>query len=57
MRYENTEFTACNSQDVGAGHLTDMGRAYHIVVCSYAMHVLEPSFLFPCLQQLALVCE
>lgn len=42
-------------QDVGAGLLSDEGRSYHLVVCSYAMHVLEPSFLFPTLQQLALV--
>ncbi len=44
-------------QDVAGGHLMDAGRSYHLCVCSYAMHLLEPSWLFPTLQQLALACS
>ncbi len=44
-------------QDVASGYLLDEGRSYHLVICSYAMHVLDTSYLYATLQQLALVCE
>jgi hypothetical protein len=37
-------------QDVAAGWLLDNGRRYHLAVCSYAMHVLDGSYLFATLQ-------
>ncbi|KAL6761794.1 hypothetical protein V8C86DRAFT_2528164 [Haematococcus lacustris] len=44
-------------EDVCRGMLLDEGRSYHICICSYAMHVLDNSYLVQLLQQLALVCQ
>lgn len=46
-------------EDVAAGLLLDNGLAYHLVVSSYALHVMDPASgtLFTCLQQLALCCQ
>jgi hypothetical protein len=45
-------------EDVAAGLLLDEGLRYHLVVSSYALHVMDPASgtLFACLQQLALCC-
>jgi hypothetical protein len=46
-------------EDVAAGLLLDQGLTYHLVVSSYALHVMDPASgtLFACLQQLALCCQ
>jgi hypothetical protein len=44
-------------QDIGEGALTDGGRSFELCVCSYALHLVEASWMFAVLYELARNCD